>query len=208
MMYITAVAPLTGKRSKKVRIRFDDGTSVILYKREATRYELEPESEISEEVWERLLREVFIPRARSRAMHLLEKQDRTRANLISKLREGGYPDIAIEEAVSYVEGYHYIDDDRYAASFVRYHQSGKSRRRIMMDLKQKGVSEDIIKRAIELEFTASEEDMIREAVKKKGYDPDNSDIRERQRIYRFLTGRGFSYEDIDRALSSLARESD
>ncbi len=196
-MYITAVSPLTGKRSKKVRILIDDGSSFVLYRREASRYGLDAETEISDETWDRLMSEVFIPRARSRAMHLLEKQDRTRAGLVKKLSEAGYPDQAIEEAISYVESYHYIDDERYAASYVRYHQYGKSRRRIMMDLRGKGVSDDIIKQALEAEFTTSEEDMIRQILAKRHYDPDTRDAAERQKTYRFLLGRGFSYEDIN-----------
>ena len=199
-MYITDIIPLTGKRSKKVRITIDDGSSIVLYSREAGRYGLECDAEITDEVWERLMQEIFIPRARSRAMHLLEKQDRTKAGLRRKLREGGYPDAAVDMAISYVESYHYIDDDRYASSYVRYHQYGKSRRRIVMDLKAKGVSDDIIERAIETEFTTSEEEMIRQTIKKRHYDHETADLKERQRMYRFLLSRGFDYEEIDKAL--------
>ena len=148
------------------------------------------------------MQEVFIPRARSRAMHLLEKQDRTRFGLKKKLREGGYPELAIESAIAYVESYHYIDDVRYAASYVRYHQYGKSRRRIEMDLRAKGVSDEDIDRAIETEFTISEEDMIRQTMEKRHYDHSSADLKERQRMYRFLMGRGFAYEDIDRVIRS------
>ena len=199
-MYIRQVVPLSGKRSKKVRIELDGSSSFTLYKREAARYGLEADTCLAEDTWQALLKEVFIPRARSRAMHLLERQDRTEANLRKKLREGGYPQEAIDEAVSYVAGYHYIDDERYAESYVRYHQSGKSRRKILMDLKQRGVSDEVIRRAIESEYTASEEDMIRAAIKKRHFDPGSSDPKERQRMYRFLLGRGFSYEDIDRVI--------
>ena len=201
-MYITEMVPLSGKRSKKVRISIDGGTDIVLYKKEAARYGMEVGAEIMDGVWEQLIQEVFIPRARARAMHLLEKQDRTRAGLKKKLREGGYPDEAIDKAISYVESYHYIDDARHAASYVRYHQYGKSRRRIEMDLKAKGVSAETIERAIETEFTASEEDMIRRTLEKRHYDHETADVRERQRMYRFLVGRGFAYEDIDRVLRS------
>ena len=196
-MYITGVYPLSGKRSKKVRVTIDDGGCFVLYKREAQRYGLSPDTEITDDTWERLLQEVFVPRARYRAMHLLEKQDRTREGLRKKLREGGYPDEAIAQAVAYVESYHYIDDSRYAASYVRYHQQGKSRRRIEQDLRAKGVSDEDIERAIETEFTVSETDMIKKAMDRRHFDPAHADIKERQRIYRFLLGRGFSYDDIN-----------
>ena len=200
-MFIKEVTPLSGKRSKKVRVFMDDGSSVMLFKREASRYGLEADTEITEEVWAEILREVFIPRARSRAMHLLERQDRTVSNLRQKLRDSGYPEEAIASAVEYVESYHYVDDDRYARSYVRYHQSGKSRRRIRMDLLKKGIADEVVQEALDAEYTVSEEDMIRTAIQKRHLDPSTSDLRERQRIYRFLLGRGFSYEDISRVIS-------
>ncbi len=200
-MYIREALPLSGKRSKKVRLITDEGTSFILYKREASRYGLDADMEISQDQWEHLMQEVFIPRARSRAMHLLERQDRTVSNLRQKLRDSGYPDEAIASAVEYVESYHYVDDDRYARSYVRYHQSGKSRRRIRMDLLKKGIADEVVQEALDAEYTVSEEDMIRTAIQKRHLDPSTSDLRERQRIYRFLLGRGFSYEDISRVIS-------
>lgn len=200
-MYIREALPLSGKRSKKVRLITDEGTSFILYKREASRYGLDADMEISQDQWEHLMQEVFIPRARSRAMHLLERQDRTVSNLRQKLRDSGYPEEAIASAVEYVESYHYVDDDRYARSYVRYHQSGKSRRRIRMDLLKKGIADEVVQEALDAEYTVSEEDMIRTAIQKRHLDPSTSDLRERQRIYRFLLGRGFSYEDISRVIS-------
>lgn len=200
-MYIREALPLSGKRSKKVRLITDEGTSFILYKREASRYGLDADMEISQDQWEHLMHEVFIPRARSRAMHLLERQDRTVSNLRQKLRDSGYPEEAIASAVEYVESYHYVDDDRYARSYVRYHQSGKSRRRIRMDLLKKGIADEVVQEALDAEYTVSEEDMIRTAIQKRHLDPSTSDLRERQRIYRFLLGRGFSYEDISRVIS-------
>ena len=102
-MLITEMVQLTGKRNKKVRISFDDGSSVILYSKEALRYRLKEGTEVDKKLWDSLMEEIFIPRARSRAMHLLERQDRTRLGLKKKLKEGGYPDEAVAKALSYVD---------------------------------------------------------------------------------------------------------
>ena len=142
----------------------------------------------------------MIPRAKRRAMHLLEKQDRTRKNLMDKLRESDYPQEAIEAAVAYVESYHYIDDERYARSYVHFHQEGKSKRRIQQDLMQKGVDRDTIALVLEEEYETSEADMIRDLLRKKHYDPESADASERAKMYRFLLGRGFSSNDISRVL--------
>ena len=41
---------------------------------------------------------------------------------------------AVEQAIAYVKSYHYIDDLRYACSYVRYQKEKKSNRRLQQDL--------------------------------------------------------------------------
>ncbi len=43
---------------------------------------------------------------------------------------------------------------------------------------------------------ADESQLIRELMKKRHYDPDLSDDKARQKMIRYLLGRGFSYEEI------------
>ena len=200
-MLILSIQSLPGKRAHKSKVCLQGGTDLFLYNKEVYRFGLKEGEELSQNTYEEILSEILIPRAKRRAMHLLEKQDRTRQNLIQKLKESGYPPPAIEEAVAYVESYHYIDDDRYARNYVRYHQEGKSRRKIYEALLQKGVSKDVILAALDEEYFASEENMILELLKKKKYDVDTADLKEKAKMYRFLLGRGFRSNDIDRILS-------
>ncbi len=44
--------------------------------------------------------------------------------------------------------------------------------------------------------------MIQALLTKKGYDPDRADQKEKQRIYGFLMRRGFSGEQVRRAIFS------
>ncbi len=191
---------LVPRKKNKYKVHLQGGMDLVLYKREVKTYGLEAGEELSEEAYQRILEETLIPRAKRRAMHLLEKQDRTRKNLEDKLRENDYPQIAIDAAIAYVESFHYIDDERYARSYVHFHQEGKSKRRIQQDLMQKGIDRDVIALVLEEEYETSEEDMIRDLLRKKHYDPESADAKERSKMYRFLAGRGFSSGDISRVL--------
>lgn len=71
---------------------------LTLYKGEVRQLHLQENDEITEDMYEEVLEEILIPRARRRAMHLLEKMDRSTRQLETKLREGGYPEPAIESA--------------------------------------------------------------------------------------------------------------
>lgn len=193
-MLITQISELDKKR---VKIQTDENISFVLYKGEVRRLGLGEREELSEEVYEEIRSEILIKRARKRTMFLLEKMDRTESQLRDKLRQGFYSEDIIEDAISYVKGYHYIDDTRYAQGYVRYQKEKKSRRQIQMDLMKKGVDKEIIAQAIDTEYEAeTETELIQKWIEKKHYSIENSNIKEKQKMYQFLMRKGFHSEDI------------
>ena len=186
-----------------MRIPLEDGCCFPLYKGECRRYGLQEGVELAQEQFEEIRQEILIKRARKRTMHLLEKMDRTESQLRTKLKQGCYPDDVIDDAIDYVKGYHYVDDLRYAQNYVRCHRDNKSRRMIQMQLQEKGVSKEWIWQALEEEYEQEgEREQILKWVQKKGYSSQQADIREKQRMYRFLMRRGFSPNDILNVLES------
>ena len=67
--------------------------------------------------------------ARRKAMRLLEHMDRTEKGLREKLRQAGFTSQAVDHALTYVEAYGYIDDERYARTYIAYRMDTKSRQR-------------------------------------------------------------------------------
>lgn len=182
-------------------IRTDEAVSFVLYKGEVRKLALKEGEELPAEVYEEIRSEILIKRARKRAMFLLEKMDRTESQLRDKLRQGFYAEDIIEDAISYVKGYHYIDDTRYARNYVRYQKERKSKRQIKADLLQKGVDRDVIDSAMESEYEAeSEQELILKWIEKRHYSMENSDRKEKQKMYQFLMRKGFRSEDILRVL--------
>lgn len=193
-MLITQISELDKKR---MMIRTEEGTSFVLYKGEVRKLVLQEGEELSAEVYEEIRSEILIKRARKRAMFLLEKMDRTESQLRDKLRQGFYGEDIIEDAISYVKGYHYIDDNRYAKTYVRCQKERKSKRQIKVDLLQKGVDREVVDTAIESEYEAqSEQELILKWIEKRHYSIGNSDIKEKQKMYQFLMRKGFRSEDI------------
>lgn len=180
----------------KVEICLDEKCYFQLYKSEARKLSLEEGMELSDEQYQSILSDILIKRAIRRAMHLLERQERTEYQLREKLRQNTYPSEAIEAAVSYVKRYHYLDDERYARVFVRYHQDKRSRMRLRMDLLQRGISKDSIEVALETEFCYDEKAQIQELLEKKNYIPEKADANQFRKLYQFLLRRGFKSSDI------------
>lgn len=193
-MLITQISEVDKKR---MMIHTEEGVSFVLYKGEIRRFALQEGEEIASEVYEEIRTDILIKRARKRAMFLLEKMDRTESQLRNKLRQGFYGEDLIDDAIAYVKKYHYIDDNRYAQTYVRYQKERKSKRQIKMDLMQKGVDREIIEQAIEAEYESeSEQELILKWIEKRKYKIEESDIKEKQKMYQFLMRKGFRSEDI------------
>lgn len=191
-MYIERIEQLEKGRRRLV---FETGERLVLYKGEIRSYDLSEGQDISETLYQELLCDVLGKRATKRAMHLLEKQDRTEYQLREKLRQNEYPKEAVEQAIAYVKIYHYIDDLRYACRYVRYQKEKKSNRRLQQDLQKKGVAKEFIEQALLEEGNEDETDAIQRLLEKKGYTPEMP-REQANKIYQFLLRRGYKSSDI------------
>lgn len=196
-MVIISIEPY---KSDRYKVCMEDGTHLILYKGEVRQYHLKEDMELSQALYEELFYEVLGKRAKKRALALLERQDRTEAGLRKKLAEGGYPEPLVEDAVAYVNKYHYIDDRRYAQNYVLYRQQDHSRGRLKQDLIKRGVSAQIAESVLEEVYEQQEDEKIARLLRKKNYDPENTDPKEQRRIYGYLARAGFRSGDILRAM--------
>lgn len=193
-------------KQNRYKVCIDNGTHLILYKGEVRHYKIKEGMELTEDVYKELFYEVVGKRAKKRALYLLEKMDRTEKGLCDKLRENEYPPELVDEAVAYAKSYHYIDDMRYAKNYISYYQQKRSRACIRMELMRKGIPADILQEALETSYADSDENqeliMITELLEKKGYNPKDADLKQKQKIYSYLMRKGFRSDDILRAMKS------
>ena len=200
-MKITRIEEMTGSRS---RVFIDGEFAFVLYRGELRTYHIVEGQELSREDHDAILTQVLPRRAKLRAMNLLKNREYTEKQLRDKLCEGGYPEQIVEEALSYVESFHYIDDLRYATAYITCHEDTRSRRRIQQDLLGRGIAPDLLEEAWrEWEEQGGRQDeqaMIQELLRKRGYDPETADGKEKQKQGAFLMRRGFSGESVRKAL--------
>lgn len=187
----------------KVRIVFDNGTVVVLYRKEVAGLKLQEGLFLSKEQYDKILYEIIGKRAKKRAMYLLEQMDRSERKLREKLTQNQYPEECVDFAIDYVKKYHYLDDYRYACTYVRYHGEKLSRVQLLQKLLQKGITKDVAQKAIEEEAQADEIALIRQWIQKKGYSLDSADEKETRRMYAFLLRRGFKSSDICKELHNM-----
>ena len=185
---------------KKLKICLDNGDSFILYKGEANKLSLF-ENEVFDDVkYQQIMNDILGKRATKRAMHLLERQERTEKQLRDKLQQNDYPKQCIEQAIAYVKSYHYVDDCRYASVYIRYHQEKESRQKLTQKLMMRGISREIIEQAMAEEFVVDECAQIEELLRKRGFDPESADDTIRRKTIQFLIRKGFKTRDIFRIM--------
>ena len=161
-MIVTEIVELS---KKKVRVCVDDDICFALYKSELGKLAVEKDVELSRETYDRIMNEVLPKRAKLRCMNLLKSRDYTEYQLAMKLRQGLYPEEIIDGAVAYVASYGYVDDIRYARSYIECAGRSKSRRQIENELTmRKGISKENVRRAYaqcsEDDSVADEEEVI------------------------------------------------
>lgn len=200
-MKVTQIVELSKARSK---VYIEQEFAFVLYKGELRLYHVREGEDISDENYHLILSEILPKRAKLRAMNLLTHKEYTVNQLRTKLKEGFYPENVIQEALDYVASYHYTDDLRYAVDYINSYESSRSHRRIEQDLQKRGISKDVLEKAwLEWEDKGGmqdEQEMICRLLEKKNYDPDSADRKEQQRIYGYLMRKGFSGEQIQKAM--------
>ena len=154
----------------KSRVLTDGDLVFSVYKGELKKYGLEEGAELSE----RMTEDVLLP-------------------LLT------YPEQCISDALKWAQEKHYVDDRRFAENYIRWNGEGKSRKRLMYDLTQKGISRELAEELLE-EMPPDEAAQIRKELEKQKYHPEKADLKERQRIAAKLSRRGYSWTQIENAM--------
>lgn len=191
--------------AKKVQVTLEDGFSFPLYTREVSTYHIEVGKDISDETYHEIKDILLVKRSRARAMNLLVKKSFTVKELEKKLSDGGYPEQIVAKAIEYVSSFHYLDDKRYAYSYIAVKAPSTSKKMMELSLKRKGIDKEVFEKAfseyIESEGSYDTEAMIANLIKKKGYNPETATPKDKQKIFAFLMRKGFQSSDVMHCLN-------
>lgn len=205
-MIVTNVESLT---KTKFIVEVDGKFAFVLYKGELKRFGVTQGVELSEMIYQQIRTEIVLKRAKLRAMHLLTDTAKTEKGLREKLRQGHYPEDIIEQAMDYVRSFGYLDDRKYAESFVLSRKESKSRKEIYAALLQKGVSAEQIQEVLdEVYAEEGEREAIRKLILEKHVDVLQANEEELHKLYGYLARKGFRYEEIRKAIEEMNADND
>lgn len=145
-----------------------------------------------------------------KAIELLARREHSAAELATKLRQRFAADDELEALIpallARLQDSGYQSDQRFAESYTRARSSiGFGQKRIALELHQKGIHSDVAKAALAEVFEAGTFDELAQLEslwqKKFGLLPPDAKVRAKQ--MRFLAGRGFSFDQIQRLYERL-----
>lgn len=140
------------------------------------------------------------------ALWYLGRRDRSEKELEGKLVFRGYNEEGIKEAISKLKDLGLLDDLNFAKNYIRSSMCGKAKgkKRIVFELKRKGVGDGDIEQAICCMWPEDEEEIVmREA--KRALEKYRNQLREKkyQKSIAYLMRRGFPYEISKRKVLEL-----
>lgn len=192
------------KNLKRYSVFIDDEFAFGIDEVDLLYYKLSENTQIDETKYNFILENVIYNKAKNKAVKYISYQPRTEKEVTEKLKECEYSDDIIFRVIETMKKYNYINDKEYAKNFLtsKLNLKGYGIFKISFDLKQKGISDDIINDIIE-NTELNENKRALEVLEKKLRGKKISDYKEKQKLYNFLLRRGFSYDVIKEAVNNF-----
>ena len=193
-------------RPERFIITFDDEQEVILTPEIVLKYNISPEKSFSDEDFLKILKEDNIRQAKDQGMRYLANRPHSRFELVRKMKEKGYRPDVIDLALTDLEKIDLINDEDFARLFIqnelRLHPVG--RLLLSKKLAVRGVHRDIFEPLIKELYPDELENEIAHQLAQK-FIRKNQSIQEgklKEKLVRFMQGKGFNWEKINKVLNS------
>lgn len=156
--------------------------------------------EVEEDKIKFLIFETEKEMALSKAVGYISKCQKTKKEVYKYLIQKGYDEEIINYVISKLEEYNFVDDTLYAKNYIKFKNKNSGSRKIEMELKQKGIKEEVAKESLE-KYSNDREFVLMVAT--KYMKNKEKDLKNKQKAYRHLASRGFISEDIIFALNQI-----
>jgi regulatory protein len=191
-------------------------TAIIVQKRNPNRVNIELDEEfafsldrlvaawlrigqqLSEERINQLRYEDSIEKALVRALRLLSYRARSEAEIRDRLRKAGMEEAVIEQVLLKLRDNEMINDEGFSKEWIENRSTfrPRSRKLLQMELRQKGIPQEIIKKSLD-EVVQDDVTLALQAARKQVHRWAGLDeIEFRKKLIGFLGRRGFSYGTI------------
>lgn len=165
---------------------------------------------IGQEVSNEKLQEAIFDSEKSvafeKAMDYLARGMKTVKQISDYLAKKGFSPEVAQYVVLKLKEYRYLDDEQYAKLFVEQNGKTKGSRRLCQELQQKGISRETAETFSVLEGQQALE--AAKALAAKYMRAKTVDLKNLQRLQRYLLGRGYDFDVVSNVVRSFRTEED
>ena len=192
---------------QKVNIYLDGEYKARMYLDTCVKYGLHAGVEIEEDRLNELVLESEKVMALNLAVKHVSTALKTKKQIVDYLKKKEFQPEIIDYVVDKMLEYRYIDDMEYIRAYFNTYSNKFGISRLQYNLRSKGVSQKLIDEYIDgLEKKVDTLSTCIALLKKKAKNMDLNDIKNRQKVSRFLASRGFEFDDINHAMMEVTKE--
>lgn len=188
------------KDANKVSIFLDGEFYCGLYLDTAIKYSLKEDVEIDIKKLDEIVLESEKYLAFNKAINYLGEALKTEKQIRDYLYKKNYNKNTISYVVEKLKEYNYLNDEKYAENYIKTYRSKYGINMLRNKLYEKGISKNITENALS-EFQSEDSEIYTLLVKKIGNKEVTNDLL--TKCIRFLSGRGFSYDEIKNAINAF-----
>ena len=168
------------------------------------KYKLKTGDEIDEENLKNIKLENGKLATFSRALNYIEKGLHTEKQIVKYLKEKGYEQESIENAVTKLKEYGYINDEYYTESYIRSYKDKKGKIKLKYDLISKGVNPQIIDQKIQELINNKDSLFACKKLLEKYIKNKTFDRKLKAKAFSYLISKGFESDIIINLLNEVA----
>jgi len=144
-------------------------------------------------------------KARETVFRLFRYRPRSEKEVVEKLKAKAFPEDVIRETVDYFKKLEMLDDRLFARGWIQGRLNKPlGMRRIALELRKKGIHKDIIEEESEKITDYDETAAVRDLARRRLTRYKNVEkFKARQRLYAYLSRRGFSSGAVSKVLREL-----
>lgn len=177
----------------------------------AIKHQLKKGMNVDENELKELLHDEELSNAKKYVYNILARRMYSSSEIRKKLKEQGYTDEIMDNVISMMEGYGYLNDKTFAEEWIQSRRQNNPKGKIVLkrELTQKGIEGDIIEEVFNQSFDESQQSEIAlDMARRKSRSYINDDpISARRKLQGYLIRRGFDFETVrnvvDKVLSEL-----
>ena len=173
---------------------------------QVVKYNLKNGLDIDKQKIDEIVLESEVFYAFNKVLKYISKAMKTEYDLRVYLKQKSFNDEVIENTINKLKLYNYVNDEIYVKNYIQTYKNKFGENKIKQNLKNKKIDEELI----EKHLIFDEYDVLNNIKKEILKQTKNKvmEIKLKQKIYRNLVFKGYSFEQIKKAFNLLGEENE